>query len=493
MLFNSFEFILFFIISTFTYYVVPKKIQNVWLLIINYLFYMHFGLKNAGILFTCTFLTYLVGISIDHGRKSKNSNKGQFAFCIGILFIVGVLIFYKYAGFIISNINSLLPRFAQERQIPEINLVLPAGISFFLLQTISYLADVYKGKQETEYNFIRYALYVSFFPQILSGPIERGTNMLPQYKTARKANFKAMRHGLYCMLFGYFMKLVIADRIAVFVNTVYSDYAKYTGAAIVLATVFYAIQIYCDFYGYSIIALGAAEILGIKVMDNFESPYLAQSVQEFWRRWHISLSSWLRDYIYFPLGGSRCSKIRAYLNLLMTFLVSGLWHGTGWNFILWGLVNGVYQIIGRMTKKGRAWILKKMQVNTDAQSFKVLRVIITFILIDFTWMIFRVNNLRDIPKMLKIIGINFQMHSILGTGLYNYGLSGGDFNILLISVLFLLLIDTMKYKRVDAAEWIGRQGWVFRALCVIIPTLFILLFGIWGNAYDPSSFIYFKF
>ena len=493
MLFNSFTFMLFFPLAVLSYYIVPKKVQNIWLLILNYYFYMRWNAKYGLLLLGCTLITYFAGIAIESTKGDSNEKKSKKCLIIAIVGIAAVLCVYKYTNFVVNNMNIFFGLFKIDKSIQAVDVVLPVGISFFSLQAIGYLVDVYRGGQKAEYNFIRYALFISFFPQILSGPIERGEHMLHQFETPRKFDYEKARHGVLLMIFGYFLKLVIADRAAFIVNNVYGNYWGYTGAAIVLATVIYALQIYCDFYGYSTIALGTAKALGIDLIDNFNCPYFSQSTQEFWRRWHISLSTWLRDYIYFPLGGSRCSKKRSYINLIITFLVSGLWHGSKWTFIAWGLINGLYQAIGKSTRDKRKAIATKLSINTDTPAYKVFRMIITFILMDFTWLVFRIDRLSDLPHILKHTITNFDLLSICAERIYNYGLDVKDFQILLFGTLVLLFADICKYRGIKISEWICKQNWLFRVGSIVLPVLFIALVGIWGNAYNASSFIYFKF
>lgn len=289
------------------------------------------------------------------------------------------------------------------------------------------------------------------------------------------------------------MKLVIADRAAILVNTVYSDYNHYTGLVIVFATLLYGIQIYCDFLGYSSMAMGAAEMLGITLPNNFDTPYFSLSVKEFWRRWHISLSSWLRDYVYFPLGGSRCSKWRKYENLMLTFLVSGIWHGSKWSFVAWGLLHGFYQVIGECSASLRIKICRKLGIDTDTEICRVLRMFITFLLVDFAWLFFRADGFRNGLRMCKRILTQFHPLSLLGGTLYKLGLDEKEIWLLLYSIAFLFVIDLLTYRGVQVKNWFWRQNWLFREVLLGLACLFIILVGIWGNSYNASNFIYFQF
>lgn len=266
----------------------------------------------------------------------KRQKHNKMLLCIGICGNLSLLFFYKYISFVIESINIVLEHFNVSLANPAAGIILPVGISFYMFQAIGYLIDVYTGKINAEENFVKYALFVSFFPLILSGPIERGKRLLPQFDNMPVFKTDNIKNGFLLMAYGYFLKLIIADRASIVVNNVYNDYQAYTGITLLVASLFFSIQIYCDFCGYSLIAMGATEVLGFAVIKNFEQPYFAVSMQDFWRRWHIGLSSWFKDYVYIPLGGSRCGKLRRYLNLFITFCVSGLWHGANWTFVVWG-------------------------------------------------------------------------------------------------------------------------------------------------------------
>lgn len=295
------------------------------------------------------------------------------------------------------------------------------------------------------------------------------------------------------MIWGFFLKLVIADRAAILVNTVYGDFSKYTGLTIMFATAIYGVQIYCDFFGYSSMAIGSAKILGIDLPNNFDTPYLSASVKEFWRRWHISLSSWLRDYVYFPLGGNRCSTIRKYFNLAMTFFVSGIWHGSKWSFIFWGLLHGFYQITGDLLAPVRKMICSKLQINTQTGIFKVFRIISTFIMVDFAWLFFRADGFLNGLRMCKRIATQFHPLSLVGDAAYKLGLDQKNYRLLIFSIAVLLTCDILTYMGIDLKKWFLAQNWLFRELAAVFSILFIILVGIWGNSYHAANFIYFQF
>jgi D-alanyl-lipoteichoic acid acyltransferase DltB (MBOAT superfamily) len=353
--------------------------------------------------------------------------------------------------------------------------------------------DVYRGDVYPEINFVRYALFVSFFPQLVAGPIERSKNLLKQLAVPKKFNFERAREGILLMIWGYFLKIVLADRIAVFVDTVYGDYITFSGWYIIIATFLFAIQIYCDFYGYSTIAMGTAKVLGIELMENFKTPYLACSVSEFWRNWHISLTSWFKDYLYIPLGGSRKGTARKNLNKMIVFLVSGLWHGADLSYVIWGGINGLYQIIGEGLNPVRKRIIKICHLHTDTFAHKLLRIIITFILIDFSWLFFRAASIQDALRMLASAFSANNLYVLFDGSIYSCGLDMANYILMLVSICILVFMDYLKYKGICVRNILIQQNnwfrWIFIAVCICL----ILLFGKWGPQFDKSSFIYFQF
>ena len=346
MTFTSLGFLLFFPAVCLLYYLLPAPARPVWLLAASYWFYACADWRGPLLLLAATAVSYGCGRALGALRSPRARRAVLVAAAVGF---VGVLALFKYAGFALESLAALLHLAGIGWQPPAFSLLLPLGISFTTFQILGYLTDVYRGALAPERSFVRYALFLSFFPQIVSGPIARGGALLPQL--ARPVVFlpDRVRDGLVRMLWGYFEKLVVADQAALVVNTVFADYAAHGGVERLLAAVLYSVQIYTDFAGYSHIALGAAQVLGFTLGENFRQPYLAQSVREFWGRWHISLSGWLRDYLYIPLGGSRAGTLRRYANLLVTFLVSGLWHGAAWHYVVWGGLHAVYQIVSLLT------------------------------------------------------------------------------------------------------------------------------------------------
>ena len=388
MSFNSFEYLIFLPVVVIVYYAIPKtRWRNGWLLVASYFFYMNWNASYAILLLAATTVTYVGALLMSRGRK-----KLWLIVCLTIN--LGILFCFKY--FMIWNV------------------VLPVGISFYTLQSVGYLIDVYRGDIEAEKNPVVYALFVSFFPQLVAGPIERSKNLLGQFKQEPKGpKYENFQKGILWIMYGLMLKLVIADGLALIVDEIYDATEVYTGWYIVVATILFSIQIYCDFYGYSTIARGSASLLGIELMSNFEAPFYSKSVQEFWRRWHISLSSWFKDYMYIPMGGNRQGKKRKCINLLIVFGVSGLWHGAAWSFVIWGLLNGAYQVVGNFKHKKEARLFSE----------KLLMTIATFILFAFSMLFFRAGStpesIETLSHMIQGLGnwtIIFTIPSMLKAG-----------------------------------------------------------------------------
>ncbi len=519
MLFNTPQYILFLPFVVFIYYCLPKKVRYIWLLVSSYYFYMQWNPLYVILLFSCTFLTYLCGRILEILRNRETavgenteenlkynyvSRNQKVCFVICILLNLGILGFFKYVQFGISLLNSLLSCFHINGIGWNHDILLPVGISFYTLQALGYLIDVYRGDIYAEKNFLRYALFVSFFPQLVAGPIERSKNLLMQLHTPQSFSYENLRKGALLVLYGLLLKMVIADRAAIIVDTVYGDSARYPGFYIVVATVFFAIQIYCDFYGYSTIARGSALIMGIRLMDNFNAPYYARSVKEFWRRWHISLSGWFRDYLYIPLGGNRKGKMRKCVNLLIVFAISGLWHGASLAFVVWGLLNGIYQVLENMAVEGKQWILKDRQrwwTNTEKVdgytenrfSRKLFQTIGTFVLVSFAWIFFRAGGLREALRIISNLFGSNNWFILFDGSLYKLGVARNYMNVLLGAILLLFTVDYHKYHGRDVADAVLRQGYCFRLICVIALVLTILLYGCYGELYDIQQFIYFQF
>ena len=503
MLFNSFDFLVFFPIVFILYYAIPQKFRDHWLLAASYYFYMCWNAEYALLLLASTVITYVSGLLLarpsassgpfQEDRRSATGLRKKWIVAISLLLNLSILFFFKYANFAAEALTALFGKAGLQLNIPRFDVLLPVGISFYTFQALSYTMDVYRGEIRAEKNFFRYALFVSFFPQLVAGPIERSKNLLNQLAHPKKFSFTNTRDGLYRMLWGYFLKLCLADRIAIFVDTVYVNHAEYTGWYIAVATVLFAVQIYCDFAGYSAIALGAAKILGVDLMENFDAPYLSTTVAAFWRRWHISLTSWFRDYLYIPLGGSRRGKLRKYLNIMIVFLVSGLWHGASFSYVIWGGLNGFYQIAGEITRPLRQRILKTLKIKETSKPHRFLQGMITFLLIDFSWIFFRAGSFRDALTLLREMCSNLSLRFFADGSLFNCGLDQPTFLRTVACILLLLFADICRRKGLNLRKELANQKAPVRCVFLVAAVCFILIFGVWGARYDASAFIYFQF
>ncbi|MBR0228686.1 MAG: MBOAT family protein [Clostridia bacterium] len=502
MLFNSLSYLIFFPAIAMAYFLIPwQKVRNALLLIGSYYFYMCWDPRFILLMLGCTLVTYLDGLFIDISRREdkegvapekRRTGRATLYTTVTIIFTLSVVAWFKYANFLTESTVSLFALVGVQLKLPKLNIALPVGISFFTFQSLSYVIDVYRGKTKAEKNFFRYALFVSFFPQLVAGPIERSSNLLGQFQEKHAFDSREAAKGFMLMIWGYFMKVVVADRVAMLVDQIYNYYGSYEGVIPILGTVLFAVQIYCDFNGYTTIAIGSAQVMGFHLMQNFKEPYLATSVADFWRRWHISLTSWFRDYIYFPLGGSRCAKWKRYRNIMIVFLVSGLWHGAAWTYVIWGGLNGVMQIVGDMLKPIREKALDKLGVNRKSFGHRLAQMLLTFILVDIAWVFFRAT---DLASAIHIIKSSFVWNPWLlvdGT-LYTLGLERADFWLMVLSILILLFVDILHEKGVSIRDSLLAWPLPLRWAVIYGALFWILLFGVYGPAFDAASFIYFQF
>ena len=491
MLFNSTEFMIFFPITLIFYWIFPKKYRYICLFIASYTFYMFWNPKYALLMGTSTVVTFLSGVLIEKLKYKRTVV--AFSFIINL----AILIFFKYFDFLLQNINIVLSALNIQLINKPFDVILPVGISFYTFQALSYTIDVYRGEIKSEKNIIKYALFVSFFPQLVAGPIERSNNLLIQIENLEKVkrfDYDRITEGLTLMLFGYFQKMVIADRAAILVDTVFNGYYEYNSMALILAAIFFAIQIYCDFGSYSLIAIGTAKVMGINLMENFNTPYFARSVKEFWGRWHISLSTWFRDYLYIPLGGNRCSNIRKSFNILVTFLVSGLWHGANFTFIAWGAIHGIFHIIEEQLKPIKEKYLNKFKIKTNAFSFALIEIIITFIIVDLAWIFFRAETIHDAIHYIQRIFTRIDLWTLFDGTLYGLGLNIFEMNILIIALFILISFDLVKYTRKESIfEFLNKQNLYFRWFVMLFLIFYIIVYGKYGAGFDPKQFIYFQF
>lgn len=465
MLFNSTQFLLFFPLVTLIYFIIPKKVRYLWLLVASYYFYMCWNPHYVVLLLFSTTVTYLSGIFLEKVPKRLSGKKvityKKAIAAISFASNLGVLFYFKYINFASSILIRAASKLNIVLNIPTFDVVLPVGISFFTFQALSYTIDVYRGEIYSEKNFFRYALYVSFFPQLVAGPIERSKNLLKQLAVPTNFNFLKARDGFLLMLWGYFLKVVLADRIAIFVDAVYNNYTSYTGWYCIVATVLFAFQIYCDFAGYSTIAIGASEIMGITLMENFNAPYTAMSVSDFWRRWHISLTSWFRDYLYIPLGGNRKGKFRKNMNRLIVFLASGLWHGASMHFIIWGGINGLYQIIGEITLPIRNKLVSILRLDKESIGFRIYKSVMTFIFVDIAWVYFRADSFLSANKIIASMAHADNPWVLFDGSIYKLGLNEKNFRLMIICIGVLMIVDYFKNKGISIRNILVKQDYLF--------------------------------
>lgn len=497
MLFNSLQFLIFLPIVVVMYYIIPARAKHIWLLVCSYYFYMCWNAVYALLLLTSTLITWLCGLGIDRVNTSgaapeKKQRLRKLVLIASLVINLGILFFFKYFDFALNSLNALLMPLGFHLNRPGIDVLLPVGISFYTFQALGYTMDVYRGEIAAEKSITRYALFVSFFPQLVAGPIERSKNLLSQLAVPHKFRFENLREGLLLMLWGFFMKIVIADRAALFVDTVYNNHADYGGVFVFMATLFFIFQIYCDFGGYSAIAMGAAKLLGIDLMDNFQTPFLSASISEFWRRWHVSLSSWFRDYVYIPLGGNRKGTARKYFNILLTCTASGLWHGANWTYVVWGLLNGGYQVVGAILKPLRQKLSAILGLDQESLGHKIVCILFTDMLFLLSMVFFRASSISAALHILRSMCYIHPWNFIDGS-LYTVGLDSANFNLLLLCLAVLTVADILKRRGVCIRAAIARQDAWCQAVIIAFSVCFILLFGIWGSAYDAANFIYFQF
>lgn len=510
MIFNSLAFLLFFPIVVVGYFLLTmklahynKKLANTFsqflLLAASLFFYAYWNPVYLILVLISVAVTWVSGLLIE-GRKVSPK---RLILAASLIINLGILFFFKYYNFFIDSIQFVIRR---EIPFPVFNVLLPVGISFYTFQALGYSIDVFYGKVQAERNFFTYALFVTFFPQLVAGPIERTGNLLPQFKVNHVFEYDRVTSGLRLAVWGMFKKVVIADRLAVYVNGVFDNPGVFPATSLVVAIFFFAFQIYCDFSGYSDIAIGCARVLGFNLMNNFEQPYFSRSITEFWRRWHISLSTWLKDYLYIPLGGNRKGIFRQKLNLLITFLISGLWHGAAGHFVVWGALHGLYQIIGRSTVPYRDTLCRKIGLGEEKFLRKITQVFITFVLVCFAWIFFRAKTIQDawlitvklvqlpaeligymqgIPQVgiIRTVDTMFKLDgTIVNFGLINFGVS-------VLVILFLLISDSWLMRKSNIQTTVSGKPALLRWAGYYMLIMAILLSWNTGS----SQFIYFTF
>ena len=394
MVFNSIEFVIFLPIVVLLFYLLPQKARWLMLLVASCVFYMWFVPKYILILLVTIIIDYSAGILME--KHADEPKKKKTFLVISVVSTLLVLFIFKYLGFINDNFVWLCQKLGLDVR-TSVNIILPIGLSFHTFQSMSYVIEVYRGHQKAERHFGYYSLYVMFFPQLVTGPIERPGNLLRQLHEYKDFRYENISKGMRLILFGLFIKMVVADHLGAYVDEVYANPAEYNSWSVMLAMAFYSFQIYCDFFGYSTIALGSAKLMGFDISDNFRTPYLAKNIAEFWHRWHISLSTWFRDYVYFPLGGSRVKFGRWAFNILVVFVLSGIWHGAAWTFLFWGFAHGLLHILEKALRNRFPY--KEPNSRWLGISLDALRIAKTFVLVTLFWVMFRATdfaNMRDI-------------------------------------------------------------------------------------------------
>lgn len=472
MLFNSLHFFFFFIVVTPAFFLLPYQHRWKLLLAASCYFYMTFVPVYILILGFTIVVDYFAGILIEASKGKKR----KYFLILSLITNIGVLAIFKYYNFLNENLSLLLGNIDYNNKIPYLDILLPIGLSFHTFQAMSYTIEVYRGNQKAERHFGIYSLYVMFYPQLVAGPIERPQNILPQLHEKKDFSYENVVEGLKHIVWGLFKKVVIADRLSLYVDAVYNNSGQHSGLTLIVATVFFAFQIYCDFSGYSDIAIGCARVMGYRLMLNFRRPYLAASIKEFWSRWHISLSTWFRDYLYFPLGGSKVSKLRWYRNLFIVFIVSGLWHGANWTFIVWGALHGTYQIISVSFKS-----LNDRNFLGYRPLSNAFHVLLTFTLVCFAWIFFRADNVNQAFAICKSIFTFKPGGLFIGTP--------ETFAYSLIWILFLLVVEYITEYCSDVIQVFHSQNRALRYAGYTFMVLCIILFGV----FNGGQFIYFQF
>ena len=479
MLFNSFSYLIFLPVVAIIYFVLPRRIKNYWLLAASLFFYGCWRAEYLLLILFSIVATFACGLLVE---KADSKQKKKTVLAVSFAVNLAILFFFKYFNFVAATINSLISREA----VSFLDVALPVGISFYTFQALGYTVDVYRGEIKACRNLFTYALFVCFFPQLVAGPIERSSNLLPQFEVAHGFDYNNLLRGLLLVLWGFFQKLMIADRLAIYVDGAFGKYDSASGGALLLASVFFSLQIYCDFASYSNIAIGSAQIMGFTLMKNFDAPFFSKTIGEFWNRWHISLSTWFRDYLYIPLGGNRKGSARQCFNLLAVFLISGLWHGAAWTFVVWGALHGLARVVGTITQRSRRELRERLGLE-HSPLWSLVRILFTFSFVVFAFIFFRADS---VSQAFSIIGSFFTRFS--GTDLLAMGLDAADMSVAAISVCVLAAVDLLS-RRYELRERILAWPLAPRWALALITIAVIAVFGVYGPAYDAAPFIYFQF
>lgn len=483
MTFVSIDFVIFFVIVVSLYFVFPQRWRALLLLGASCYFYAYWNVNYLVLLFFSAGVDFVAAQYIERAQTPFARRAWLLASLVTNL---GVLFFFKYFNFAVRSANVALSAVGIEAPPVVLDVLLPVGISFYTFQSMAYTIDVYRRQLAPERNFTRFALYITFFPQLVAGPIERATRLLPQFLHFADFDYDRVVAGLRIMLWGAFIKMVIADYLAVYVNNVYNDIDAYTGIPLWLATVFFGFQIYCDFAGYTYIAIGAAKVLGFNLMENFRQPYLATSVRDFWRRWHISLSTWFRDYVYFPLGGNRVPLPRELVNLMLVFVLSGLWHGAAWTFLIWGVLHGLYIVVETLAQRWRG------TQNATLVGHPLLGWLITMTFVMLAWVFFRANSVGDAFYLLQNLFNFTDVSTRAWTVPFHTSSSVGMIQLLVAFALIagLMAIDYLN-ARWHVIEQVGSLRIGVRWSIYYAIILLIILSRLTGNT--SEAFIYFQF
>lgn len=497
MAFNSVDYLIFFPLVVLVYFLLPSKIRMYWLLFTSYYFYMSWNAKFGLLILFSTVVTYLCGMCLEW-VKERIPEQNQRKWKLWVVFLslvvnLGLLAYFKYTNFAVNNLNLILRKVGVSFRVRNFDIILPVGISFFIFQAIGYTIDVFRNEINAEKNFFRYALFVSFFPQLVAGPIERSKNLLAQLRKGSKFDADNARIGLLTISYGLFIKIAVADNIAAVIEPIFAAPEDYSGMILLSAAILFAFQIYCDFNGYTQMAIGSARVLGFRLNQNFATPYMGKSIKDFWKRWHISLTSWFRDYLYIPLGGSRKGTFRKQLNTMIVFLCSGLWHGAAWHFMIWGGLNGLFSVLEDLCKPVKRKLDARMGIKTDAFMYRVFQRAVTFVLIDFTWLFFRAPNLSVALYMLRRIITEFRLEWFFHFDFLTMFSSPYVMLTVMVPLLITMLIDIIQYRGKDICTAILNQQAVFRWLIYAGIVLAILYWGLYGTDYAQTQFIYFQF
>ena len=473
MLFNSVEFFIFITLFIPLYFLYKGR-QRLWVILIgSYIFYGWWDYRFLLLIGLLTGINYYCGLQMS---AKKNIKERRFLLIVSVVSSLSILGFFKYFNFFTENISNLLHLIGLGSGFNFVNIILPVGISFYVFQTLSYTIDVYNGKIKSEQSLLNFSVFVAFFPQLVAGPIVRASNFMPQISSDRIYKTSNVISGLYFIVWGYFLKVVVADSLANVVDIRFENIEAQNSLSMLIGVIFYSFQIYGDFAGYSLIAIGLARVLGYKFPVNFNRPYFSTSFSDFWQRWHISLSSWLRDYLYIPLGGSRCSKVKKYRNLMATMLLGGMWHGASWNFIIWGGLHGLDLVIQHLFNSNNNYKLEFKSNNY----VKAVKILFIFGIVSLTWIFFRSNNLQDSIYIFEKI-FNFNDYNFSDVTEKFYVVKG------LFLILFLIFCEAISF-RINVMNAINRCS-LSSVFLLAFMLVFISLFG----TFESNSFIYFQF